>query len=160
MSLYSLSQTSLHGRQVGSTLAFVLIKHFALTLAPQAARDVIASVSSALGRSGEGARGSPLPVASTGGAPPDGAAPVILTQPDIRRFVRKLLESEFPDVSVAVEASGLVAFDAEKTSTVTPGSGAPELTRLTVPAIALDPPAAGVWLASATWRARSRLAFD
>jgi type III secretion protein V len=71
-----------------------------LTLAPQAARDVIASVSSALGRSGEGARGSPLPVASTGGAPPDGAAPVILTQPDIRRFVRKLLESEFPDVSV------------------------------------------------------------
>jgi len=71
-----------------------------LTLAPQAARDLIASVSSALGRSGDRASVSPLPAASAGGAPPDGVAPVILTQPDIRRFVRKLLESEFPDVSV------------------------------------------------------------
>ncbi|HEX3771380.1 MAG TPA: flagellar biosynthesis protein FlhA [Polyangiaceae bacterium] len=51
-----------------------------LTLAPQAARDVIASVSK-VAKASEG-------------------APVILTQPDIRRFVRKLVENELPDVSV------------------------------------------------------------
>jgi type III secretion protein V len=53
-----------------------------LTLAPQAARDVIASVRKAVGA---GAAGAPT---------------VVLTQPDIRRFVRKLIESELPAVSV------------------------------------------------------------
>ncbi len=52
-----------------------------LTLAPQAARDVIAAVRKAI----EGAAGEPA---------------VILTQPDIRRFVRKLVETTLPDVWV------------------------------------------------------------
>ena len=54
-----------------------------LTLAPQAARDVIASVRKAVEDAGL-----------------HDASAVILTQPDIRRFVRKLLETELPDVSV------------------------------------------------------------
>jgi type III secretion protein V len=53
-----------------------------LTLAPQAARDVIAAVRSAV---------------DAGSAQ---APAVILTQPDIRRFVRKLIETEMPDVWV------------------------------------------------------------
>jgi type III secretion protein V len=60
-----------------------------LTLPPQAARDVIASVRKAVGDTVDAA------------PPSTPAAPlVILTQPDIRRFVRKLLESELPDVWV------------------------------------------------------------
>ena len=55
-----------------------------LTLPPAAARDVIA----ALRRAGS--------EATTQGA----AAPVFLTQPDIRRFMRKLLETEVPDATV------------------------------------------------------------
>jgi type III secretion protein V len=55
-----------------------------LTLPPQAARDVLASVRRALASLPE----APEPL-------------VILTQPDIRRFVRKLLEPELPDVWVA-----------------------------------------------------------
>jgi type III secretion protein V len=54
-----------------------------LTLAPAASRDIVA----ALRRAGSEA------VAQ-------GAAPVFLTQPDIRRFMRKLLESELPDATV------------------------------------------------------------
>jgi type III secretion protein V len=54
-----------------------------LTLAPQAARDVIVAVRKAAGEAGA----------------PDTPA-VILTQPDIRRFVRKLIETELPDVWV------------------------------------------------------------
>jgi type III secretion protein V len=57
-----------------------------LTLAPPVARDVIGSVRRAVGEAT--AAGNPeLPA-------------VILTQPDIRRFVRKLVESELPDVWV------------------------------------------------------------
>ena len=57
-----------------------------LTLAPPVARDVIGSVRRAVGEAA--AAGNPeLPA-------------VILTQPDIRRFVRKLVESELPDVWV------------------------------------------------------------
>jgi type III secretion protein V len=52
-----------------------------LTLAPAAARDVVSAVRRAL---------EPL------GAP----LPPILTQPDIRRFVRKLLEVDLPDLKV------------------------------------------------------------
>jgi type III secretion protein V len=60
-----------------------------LTLAPAASRDVIASVRRALEE--------PLPP----GERRDTAAPrVVLTQPDIRRFVRKLLDADFPDLVV------------------------------------------------------------
>jgi type III secretion protein V len=64
-----------------------------LTLPPQAARDVLASMRRALGsvNANVSASASGLPA-----APP----PVVLTQPDIRRFVRKLIESEMPEVSV------------------------------------------------------------
>jgi type III secretion protein V len=57
-----------------------------LTLAPQAARDVIGSIRRALASAPTGEQGQ---------------RPVVLTQPDIRRFVRKLLEPELPDVWVA-----------------------------------------------------------
>jgi type III secretion protein V len=60
-----------------------------LTLAPQAARDVLASVRKAVDDAGA-AHATDGPAASA----------VILTQPDIRRFVRKLIETELPDVWV------------------------------------------------------------
>jgi type III secretion protein V len=56
-----------------------------LTLAPAASRDVIAAVRRAV---------------EEGAAQSEGAWPVVLTQPDIRRFVRKLLEAELPDLIV------------------------------------------------------------
>jgi type III secretion protein V len=52
-----------------------------LTLAPAAARDVVTAVRRALEPLGE-------------------PRPPVLTQPDIRRFVRKLLETDLPDVKV------------------------------------------------------------
>jgi type III secretion protein V len=56
-----------------------------LTLAPAAGRDIVAAVRRALASPG----------------PPSGAsAAVILTQPDIRRFVRKLVEVDLPEVTV------------------------------------------------------------
>ena len=58
-----------------------------LTLPPAAARDVIAAIRRALT---EGESGASDAV----------SAPVILTQPDIRRFVRKLIETELPDTTV------------------------------------------------------------
>jgi type III secretion protein V len=54
-----------------------------LALPPQGARDILASVRRAVAQ-----------VAGTD------RPPVILTQPDIRRFVRKLIEPEMPDVAV------------------------------------------------------------
>ncbi len=57
-----------------------------LTLPPQAARDVITSIRRAL---------------ASAPASEHGQRPVVLTQPDIRRFVRKLLEPELPEVWVA-----------------------------------------------------------
>jgi len=54
-----------------------------LTLPPQASRDVIKAIRGALASA------------------PEGVRPVVLTQPDIRRFVRKLLEPELPEVWVA-----------------------------------------------------------
>jgi len=60
-----------------------------LTLSPAASRDVIASVRRALEE--------PPPA----GESRDPTAPrVVLTQPDIRRFVKKLLDSDFPDLIV------------------------------------------------------------
>jgi type III secretion protein V len=58
-----------------------------LTLAPAAGRDIVSAVKRA---ASEAAR--------SGGA--DDSAPIVLTQPDIRRFVRKLLETDLPDVRV------------------------------------------------------------
>jgi len=58
-----------------------------LTLPPAAARDVVASLRRAVAE-----------IVQPPGMPP--AAPVFLTQPDIRRFVRKLVESELPDAIV------------------------------------------------------------
>jgi type III secretory pathway component EscV len=54
-----------------------------LTLPPQAARDVLASIRCAL---------TELPHRGSAAAPT-----VILTQPDIRRFVRKLIETELDE---------------------------------------------------------------
>jgi type III secretion protein V len=61
-----------------------------LALPPQASRDVRASVRRAL---------EPLvaAAAATGGG---AQAPCILTQPDVRRFVRKIIEVDWPDVWV------------------------------------------------------------
>jgi type III secretion protein V len=56
-----------------------------LTLPPAAARDVVASLRRA---------------AAEASAAGPGAGVVILTQPDIRRFVRKLIESDLPDATV------------------------------------------------------------
>jgi type III secretion protein V len=67
-----------------------------LTLAPQAARDVIAAVRHVVVGAGEATVDRTERSARTG----ERVAPVILTQPDIRRFVRKLLENDLPEVSV------------------------------------------------------------
>jgi type III secretion protein V len=55
-----------------------------LTLAPAAGRDVVAAIRRAVAQAPDRA----------------GAANVILTQPDVRRFVRKLIEVDLPDASV------------------------------------------------------------
>jgi type III secretion protein V len=56
-----------------------------LTLAPATSREVIAAVRRAL---------------SSVAVDLEGENPVLLTQPDIRRFVRKLVESELPELTV------------------------------------------------------------
>jgi type III secretion protein V len=58
-----------------------------LTLPPQASRDVLAAIRRAVAEAQS---------ATTGVS----GEPVVLTQPDIRRFVRKLIEVELPDVWV------------------------------------------------------------
>lgn len=58
-----------------------------LTLPPQAARDVLGALRRAV---------ASAPQAMAG----ERSEPVVLTQPDIRRFVRKLIEAELPDVWV------------------------------------------------------------
>jgi type III secretion protein V len=55
-----------------------------LTLSPAAGRDIVASLKRAL-------EGCPAALRER---------PVVLTQPDVRRFVRKLIESELPDARV------------------------------------------------------------
>jgi len=60
-----------------------------LTLAPAAGRDIVDAVKRALGRARPGALG-PAPLGPM----------VLLTQPDIRRFVRKLVETDLPLVNV------------------------------------------------------------
>jgi type III secretion protein V len=71
-----------------------------LTLAPQAARDVITAVRRATDAARAEATEAPLGHADGTPTLPPFASVVILTQPDIRRFVRKLLESELPDAVV------------------------------------------------------------
>jgi type III secretion protein V len=55
-----------------------------LALSPKAARDILTSIRQV--------------VASA--PPPAGHPAVLLTQPDVRRFVRKLVEAEFPEMRV------------------------------------------------------------
>jgi type III secretion protein V len=55
-----------------------------LALAPAAARDIVASITRAF----------------ESATPHDGPPRVILTQPDIRRFVHKLIDVDFPDAQV------------------------------------------------------------
>ncbi|MFO7180581.1 MAG: flagellar biosynthesis protein FlhA [Pseudomonadota bacterium] len=57
-----------------------------LALAPAAARDVIAAVRRTLAEW------------------PSDRRPILLTQPDLRRFVRKLLETDFPDLAIVSSA--------------------------------------------------------
>jgi type III secretion protein V len=76
-----------------------------LTLAPAAARDIVASVRRAVE-----------------GAPPPSPErpPVILTQPDVRRFVRKLLETDFPDLPVVSFAELLPEVNLRPVARATP----------------------------------------
>ncbi|MGH7296950.1 MAG: FHIPEP family type III secretion protein, partial [Polyangiaceae bacterium] len=76
-----------------------------LTLAPQAARDVLTSIRRAVAAVPAGAGTEP---------------PVILTQPDIRRFVRKLVESELPDVAVVSFAELLPEVSLKPVARATP----------------------------------------
>jgi type III secretion protein V len=79
-----------------------------LTLAPQAARDVLAAVRRAAASAGAGeAREQPL---------------VILTQPDVRRFVRKLLEPELPDAWVVSFAELLPEVALKPVARAVPGA--------------------------------------
>ncbi len=63
-----------------------------LTLAPAASRDIVTAVRRAFG--------PPHAADASPAAPHTGREFVLLTQPDIRRFVRKLLEPELPDLTV------------------------------------------------------------
>ena len=55
-----------------------------LALSPVAARDILSAIRKAIGAA----------------PPPPGRPPVLLTQPDVRRFVRKLVEAEMPELRV------------------------------------------------------------
>jgi type III secretion protein V len=74
-----------------------------LTLPPQAARDIVASVQRALRE-----------------VPEHGQRLVVLTQPDVRRFVRKLLEPELPAVWVASFAEILPEVSLKPAARATP----------------------------------------
>ena len=75
-----------------------------LTLPPAASRDVIKAITDAVA------------------AAPKGVRPVVLTQPDIRRFVRKLLEPGLPDVWVASFAELLPEVVLRPVARAAPGS--------------------------------------
>ena len=55
-----------------------------LTLPPASARDLVAAIGRAFGEA----------------PPPAGGRRIVLTQPDIRRFVRKLIDTDYPDAEV------------------------------------------------------------
>jgi type III secretion protein V len=80
-----------------------------LTLPPAAARDVVAALKRAANEAaaqthaplGSGAPESSADAAASPGAGSSSSPPpVFLTQPDIRRFVKKLVENELPDAIV------------------------------------------------------------
>jgi type III secretion protein V len=75
-----------------------------LTLPPQSSRDVLASVRRAVAD-----------------APPADGPTVILTQPDIRRFVRKLIETELPATIVVSFAELLPEVSLKPVAQATPG---------------------------------------
>jgi type III secretion protein V len=75
-----------------------------LTLAPQALRDVERAIDAALATW------------------PEGEPPVIMTQPDIRRFVRKLIEPRHPEVWVSSFAELLPEVRLETVTRVKPSS--------------------------------------
>jgi type III secretion protein V len=75
-----------------------------LTLAPQASRDVERAIDAALATW------------------PDSEPPVIMTQPDIRRFVRKLIEPRHPEVWVSSFAELLPEVRLETVTRVKPSS--------------------------------------
>jgi len=90
-----------------------------LTLPPQAARDVLAAVRRAMAgaaREDGGLGPGPRPTNLTG------QPAVILTQPDIRRFVRKLIEPEMPDVWVVSFAELLPEVALKPVARAVPGS--------------------------------------
>jgi type III secretion protein V len=72
-----------------------------LTLAPAAGRDIVRSVKTALDEDLDG-------------------APVLLTQPDIRRFVRKLLETDLPEIRVVSYADLLPELNLRPVATARP----------------------------------------
>jgi type III secretion protein V len=74
-----------------------------LALPPHAARDVLGAVQRAFGSIGERT-----------------PAPVILTQPDVRRFVRKLLEPDLPNVTVVSFAELLPEVSLKPVARATP----------------------------------------
>ena len=80
-----------------------------LTIAPQAARDVLAALRRAV---------ASVPAASMG----ERAEPVVLTQPDIRRFVRKLIEAELPEVWVVSFAELLPEVALKPVARAVPGT--------------------------------------
>jgi type III secretion protein V len=79
-----------------------------LTLPPQAARDLLAAVHRALATARSGMAG-------------DRTGPVLLTQPDIRRFVRKLIEAELPEVAVVSYAELLPEVALKPVAKAVPG---------------------------------------
>lgn len=72
-----------------------------LTLAPAAGRDIVRAVKAALEEAAD-------------------AAPVLLTQPDIRRFVRKLLETDLPEIRVVSYADLLPELNLRPVATARP----------------------------------------
>jgi type III secretion protein V len=80
-----------------------------LTLPPQAARDILGAIRRAV---------AAVPRPAGAGE----AAPVILTQPDIRRFVRKLVEPELPEVWVASYAELLPEVALKPVARAAPGA--------------------------------------
>jgi type III secretion protein V len=74
-----------------------------LTLAPAAGRDIVGAVKQALSNAGE----------------TNLESPVLLTQPDIRRFVRKLVETDLPDLKVVSYADLLPELNLRPTAKAT-----------------------------------------
>ncbi len=92
-----------------------------LTLAPHAARDVISAVKRAVDAS-RASKTVELADRAHTDADAEIDATVVLTQPDIRRFVRKLLEAELPDAVVVSYAELLPEVSLRPLARATPGT--------------------------------------